>query len=366
MPLQNLPGFRQIMLLLKIDELVVFQHLVEGKEESGGDLVAHREGLQTGQPGVLKPADAAFAVAFDQDALVLIDDPAIVGMLVHDIDADAFLLIVVDSQFLGQFLKGGKIPVGDHFAAKVPLLKSVLIPLVLFVDQLDHAEKTFVPEQPGHFVGETGVVPGADEGGALEKLPQKPQDLLLLLAQGTTDRAGEKEEVITDRVALEKNPLVALAPFRRVGEEQTAILPGGGPEQDQAIANIPLGQIGQGLVDPEHVLAKSAAVPPVDDPPPLEETFAPRGKEPQRLSGGGVKVAQRRLSADGGGEEFERVVQMTVKPDFLVHEGLVRRWAFLIGPLRCSAQCAARQRPAPLRPAVRHRAGDGPRHGPDG
>ena len=77
-PVENLPGFGDVVLLLEVDQLVVLEHLVEGVEEGRGNLVAHRKGLQPGQAGVFEAVDAAAAVAVDEDVLVLVDDPAVV------------------------------------------------------------------------------------------------------------------------------------------------------------------------------------------------------------------------------------------------------------------------------------------------
>ena len=211
---KDLPGLGNVVLLFEVHQLVVLEHFVQGIEEGRGDLVAHREGLQAGQAGVFQAVDAAAQVAVDEDVFVLVDDPPVVRMFVHHVDADALLLVFVDAEALGELLQAVEFLVGDRLVGQVELLEGVMVGLVLFVDQLDQVEGALVAEQAEELLAEARVVPLADGLAAFEQLAEQAQNLLLLLPQRAGDRTGQEEEVVADGVALEKDPLETLGCLR--------------------------------------------------------------------------------------------------------------------------------------------------------
>ncbi len=135
-PVQDLPGLGQVILVGQLDQAVMLEHFVQGIEERRGDLVAHRQRLEPVQAGVFQLVDGAPPAAFDENAFVLIDDPAVVRMLVHHVDADPLLLVFVQAEAGGQLLQALGIPLGDGLVPEVEVAKAVVEGLVLFMDEL--------------------------------------------------------------------------------------------------------------------------------------------------------------------------------------------------------------------------------------
>ena len=240
-------------------------------------------------------------------------------MLVHDVDADALLLVAVDAELLGQLLEALELGVGDCLVGQVEFPEGVVVGLVLLVDQLDQAQGAAVAEQAEELLRKGRIIPVTDPGTAFEKLAEQAQDPLLLLPRRARDRTGEEEKVVADGIALEKDPLVTPAALGVVGEQQAAVLLVGGPVENQTVAHVSLGQVGQGLVDPEHVFTEGAAVSPMVNTPAVEHEAVPGGKEAQLFSGKFVKVTPKGVPGSRRREIFDGVVDMAVKADFLMH-----------------------------------------------
>ena len=318
-PLQDLPGLRQIVLLVEIDQLVVLEHLVEGVEQGRRDLVAHRQGLEPGQAGVFQLVDAPLAVAVDQDVLVLVDDPLIVGVLVHHIDADPLLLVAVDPPALGPGLQRLELLVGDRFVGEIELLESVVVSLVLLVDQLDQVEGAAMAEQAVDFIDQFRVVADADVDRPLERLAEEAGDVLLLLAQRPGHRPGQEEKAVVKGIPLEEDPLVAVVPLGLAGELKLILVLVEGPVKHQPVAHLGLGQVGQRQVDAEHVLAEHPAVATVADLLAAEHELVAGRKEAQTVAGRLEEIAGIGIARRHHGKVFDGVVEVAVQPDFLVH-----------------------------------------------
>ena len=270
----------------------MLEHLVERVEQRRRDLVADRQRFQACQAGIFQLVDAPLEVAFDQDVLVFVDNPLVVGMLVHDIDAYAFLLVLVDLQVIGQLLQFFEFVVRDALVFEIELLEGIVVLLVLFMDQLDQVERAAMTEHAVDLVDQLRVIAEPDMNGTLEGFAEQAGDILLLLLQLAGDRSGHKEEIVDRGIAFEEELLVAALPVGLRGEvELAAITLVEGPVKDQAVAHVGFRQVGERLVDAEHVLAEGAAIAAVADLPGLQDELVARREEAQVVTGGFEEIA---------------------------------------------------------------------------
>jgi len=232
------------------------------------------------------------------------------------------------------------------------------------------------------------VVLEPDGAGALERLAQKLDDALLLLVQKPGEvGAGQREEVVEDSVAVEEDLLEAVVAVGAVGETQGAgALVVVGAVDHQAVGDLLLGQVGDGLVHPEHVLAEGAAVAAVADAVAPDDELVAGGEEADLGVGlvGVVEVAVVRFAARRDGVELNLVVGVAVQSNVSEHRYrpfpgagwccgrtkaphvMALRWPCRRRRTRCPAAGARRPCGAPRGSggSVRHGAGAAP--GPPG
>ncbi len=210
---------------------------------------------------------------------IFIDDPPVVGVLVHDVDADPFLLVPVDVVAFRQFGQAREVVIREPLVPEIEIAEHRAVFLVPLVDQLEEEELCLGKGETGEYLGDDPVLVAVTNGGrSLEALAQQTQQLLLLpFWRGAERFVLDKEEVVGNGVAVEEYLLVGKGAIGPVVEPQgAALLVVAGAIHDQPVDDVPLGLIGQGLVDPEHVLAERAAIAPVADPVPADDELVSR------------------------------------------------------------------------------------------
>jgi hypothetical protein len=203
-------------------------------------------------------------------------------VFVHHINPDTLLLIIVDAEGFREGRQPDKIIVRNLFAVIIETSEQVSILTVFPVDELDEKKLGLRVFEEGEDFLDNGVVIFFSHGkGALDRFPQESYQFLLLSLQGTAEMGRvDEEEIIADRIAVEEDFVIAQGAFGPVGKLKSPVgFSVVGAIHGETVQDITLGQVGERLIDAEHVFAEGTTVSPVADSVTSDDEFVARRKK---------------------------------------------------------------------------------------
>src|ERR1041385_3740318 len=244
-----------LLLVFAAADVVLLQDdLFEGVEDRERHFVAQREGAQAHQPRARRGADGG-AGAAGEDALVLVDELLVVGMVIDDVDLDALALVGIDAAAGARVVH--RLLLGVGVAAEVVEAR------VVTLDDADEDEgRRRLAEVVEDLVREPEELPGADAPRTLEELADGAHGVLLpVFDVGEALAVVDEEEVVGDGVALQEEVVEGLEALGIRGEaELVRARIGRGAVHDEAVDDFVVEEIADRQVPAEHVLAEDATV----------------------------------------------------------------------------------------------------------
>jgi len=210
-PLQNLPGFGDVVALRDFGQFAIFtQQFIQGVKERPRNLVSDGECFQAGKTGVVEAVNFPSEIAGTEDITIFVYNTAIVRVPVHDIYSDPLLLVTVYVIKLCKFSQLGEIVVSNSFCPEIAGLECIVIEFMSGVGELEEEKLQIFQGGIGiDFRDNPVVIAITDGNGSFQDLSQPSQDQLLLLFYRFVETVGvKKKEIVGYCIAVEENLVI--------------------------------------------------------------------------------------------------------------------------------------------------------------